>query len=105
MKSHQCPHCLKQAQPLRFDSAESAPKRWGLTWPRGYCPHCGVQLRSSNRSLWLCGLLFVLATVTQLSGLAQPQWSTITWPLGWVLWFGCMFSALGMHRWEVVNDE
>ncbi|PIX59647.1 MAG: hypothetical protein COZ47_11465 [Lysobacterales bacterium CG_4_10_14_3_um_filter_64_11] len=48
---------------LRRDDAEAAPRRFGLAWPRSYCPYCGVQLRSNFRSL-AAGLLLTGSAMT-----------------------------------------
>ncbi len=65
MKELRCPTCAMAFvwKELKRDDLSAAPRRFGLAWPRVYCPHCGVQLRSSFGSLFTYGLVACVSII------------------------------------------
>jgi hypothetical protein len=107
MKQRMCPACGKQisSKGLQVEPITSAPVRFGLAWPRYYCPHCGVQLRSSSRSLFGAFVLFVAGTVMIVSQLVLPAPAAeISNVLGFVLLLTAFLCAYWFRRWETVGD-
>jgi hypothetical protein len=107
MKQRVCPACGKQisSKGLRIEPIASAPTRFGLTWPRYYCPHCGVQLRSSSRSLLGAFVLFAAGTGLLITQLALPTSAgEVTNVLGSTLLLAAFICAYWFHRWEIAGD-
>lgn len=75
-------------------------------WPRYRCPRCGVQLRSSNRSLLPAFVLFILGLAGLLSDGFLP--ASIAAParmLGSAALLGSILCAYWFHKWEVAGDR
>src|SRR5262245_5922855 len=82
-----------------------APTRFGVTSPRYTCPRCGVQLRSSNRSLFAAFVLFTVGGAALVVALVIPP------PIGDIVegaGFATLILSLGcayrLHRWEAVRE-
>jgi hypothetical protein len=84
----------------------SAPKRLNVSWPRYYCPQCGVELRSSSRSLLPSFLLFIVGLVALLatSRLSAP-FAGVVQVLGSAALGVSLLLAYWLHKWEVVRDQ
>lgn len=105
-QSWACPVCQHDLpwRALRRDDSDAAPRRFGLAWPRSYCPHCGVQLRSNFRSLaagllLMGGAMTLFGISTSASGLWQQRLATAAF-LGLLI---AAPVAWRLHRFVVVS--
>lgn len=105
MRHRDCPACGRTVPKSGLEVAPSAPAAAAITRPRLLCPHCGVELRASNRSLipslvlFLCGLTLLLGgsfLPAELAGAAEM--------VGTLLLLICVVSAYWFHRWEAVKS-
>ena len=104
-KKFQCPQCQHSffRTGLRQEASATAPRRFGLHWPRSYCPQCGVQLRSSNRSLLGATVLFIAAMVLQILGLIYPEWRELAKSAGFICLLMSLICLVVFQRWVVVR--
>ena len=106
MRHRDCPGCgyTVPSTGLRINLA--GPTRLTASWPRFYCPSCGVELRSSNRSL-VPSFLFLIAGLVALLVLrfVPAPLTDFVQILGVVGIAGSLACAYWFHRWEVVHDS
>jgi len=105
MRESTCPACGGEVPKSGLRVNLHAPTRFGLTWPRYTCPRCGVQLRSSNRSLVAAFFVFTVGVAALVVAIVIPP------PIGDIVegaGFAALILSLGcaywLHRWEVVRE-
>lgn len=105
MRHRDCPACghTVSSSGLRIDPA--APGTLTSSWPRFRCPGCGVELRSSNRSLLPALLMFAIGLPLLLAGARLPEkLAGLADLLGTACLLLCVACAYWFHRWEAVRD-
>ncbi|NJD23814.1 MAG: hypothetical protein FIB06_00240 [Betaproteobacteria bacterium] len=101
MRHRDCPACgyTVPLSGVRIDPA--APRTLTSSWPRFLCPNCGVELRSSNRSLLPAVLMFVFGLPLLLgSGYLPEKLAGLAEVLGSVFLLLCVRCAHWFHRWD-----
>ena len=103
-----CPAChrLVPWRALRRDDVVVAPCHFGVAWPRCYCPHCGVQLRSNTQSLTV-GLLLIGGAMILfgVSAMSSGPWPHRLVAAAFVAVALAAPVALWLHRFVVVPDR
>ena len=104
MRHRDCPECgyTVPSSGLRVDL--SAPRKLTSSWPRAHCPACGVELRSSNRSLLPSVLFFIpgLGALLLLRFVPEP-FTILVEVLGTAGIAMSLACAYWFHRWEAVR--
>jgi len=106
MRHRDCPGCgyTVPKTGLRIDL--SGPTLLRASWPRFHCPGCGVELRSSNRSLIPSLLFFIVGLAALLLlGFVPAPFAGFVQILGVAGIAVSLACAYWFHRWEVVSDR
>ena len=102
-----CPACdieIKMSH-LDRDDVNDAPRRFGLAWPRAYCPHCGVQVRSNFGALTIYGLIAGVSIVLLgFNWFLEEPYSHFLHAAGLMLLFAAVLIAFRCHRFEAVEQ-
>jgi len=101
-----CPSCdieIKMSD-LWHDDVNDAPRRFGLAWPRAYCPHCDIQVRSNLGSLTSYGLIAGLSIVlVGVYWFIEGPYSKALYFAGLILISVAVFIAFRFHRFGAVE--
>lgn len=106
MNDSACPHCgiALAERDLRREPVEAAPRRFGLAWPRAYCPQCGTSLRSNANSFLAYIVLFGVGSLLIIvlgSRVATPL-AVVFKGGGFLMLLLAPYVARRVHRWRVV---
>ncbi|MDD4910953.1 MAG: hypothetical protein PHP57_01530 [Sideroxydans sp.] len=105
MKHRDCPACGDTVPNSGLRTEIAPPRRLTSSWPRFFCPHCGVELRSSGRSLRPSLAFFVVGLTLLLgSGHVPENIRGLAQLFGSVAIAACLICVYWFHRWEVVDD-